>query len=216
MTLLEFAILKTLKEIKCRENVGYKKDSKTFSRIGKLGQIWFYVSEDFNASIAEMLPSWYSKKNSGEIIKIIVSRWHIRHDIKILIIPDLYNINEICKDIDLTVYNENKNFWSYICRKYRTTTMEDENIYEFTSAFANSLIDRSINENKNFEGVFYPSVQYPLKSNLALLPTTVDSEKIVLRDLYQIDYKKSSLLSIYGTPYYYPIDAFRQGFYEPK
>ena len=205
-----------LKEIQSKVNVQYPPTSTSFTRIGKPNQIWFYISDDFNASVSEMLPSWYSKIRPGDDINIIISVWHVRQEIKVLIIPDLNNLNETCKKLDLQAYNLNRNFWTYICNKFRTTTLESKNIYEFTSAFANSVFDRAIIEGKDMEGFFYPSVQYPTKSNIALIKSTVDNEKIVLKYLDKTIIHKSRLLNIYGTPNYKQICDFNHGFYEPE
>jgi len=206
---------KDLNEIKTKDNVKYPPSSLFFSRIGKPNQIWFYISDDYKASLAEMMPIWYLKINPGDKIKIILSIWHIRHEINVMIIPDLININEVCKKLDLEAYLNDQDFWSYICRKYRTNTFEDNNIYEFTSAFANSLIDRAKIEGKNVDGIFYPSVQYLLKSNIALLPSSVDNEKIILKSLFKTEFNRRRILNIKGTPNYQQISDLEQGFYDP-
>ena len=206
---------KYLSEIKNKDDVKYPPTSKSYSRTGKPNQIWFYVSDHFNASVSEMLPSWYSKVNPGDDINIVISEWHVRQEIRVLIIPDLSNINEVCKEIDLEAYHNKLEFWNYILKKMRTTTLESKDIYQFTSAFANSLMDRSKYEEMDIEGIFYPSVQFPSKSNLALLPSTVDNEKIVLKSLNKTIIRKSRLLNIQGTPNYRQICKFEQGYYEP-
>lgn len=205
-----------LLEINTKENVKYPPSSHFFSRIGKPNQIWFYVSDDYSASLAEMLPNWYTKIIPGEDIKIILSTWHIRHNISVLIIPDLKNINEVCKRLDLSEYYHNQDFWSFICKKFRTTTFEDKNIYEFTAAFANALMDRAKMEVKNIDGIFYPSIQYPLKSNIALLPSCVDDEKIVIRNLFKAEFNKRNILNSNGTPTYKQKSDFELGSYDPE
>lgn len=204
-----------ISEINNKDDVKYPPFSRSFSRIGKPNQIWFYISDDYQASFAEMLPIWYKKVNAGTNIKIVLSIWHIRQEIKVLIIPDLKNINEVCKRLDLSTYLNEKDFWSYICERFGTSTLDDENIYLFTSAFANALMDRAKKEGKEFDGIFYPSVQYPFKSNIALLPSCVDYEKVILRSLLKGEFKKSYILNIHGTPNYEQISDFEQGFYDP-
>ena len=102
---------KKLDEIVNRENVQYPKSSPYFSRIGKPNQIWFYVSDGWKASLTEMLPNWYRKINHGENIKIIISTWHVKQDINVLIIPDLDKINNVSKELNLDSYYKNKDFW---------------------------------------------------------------------------------------------------------
>jgi hypothetical protein len=207
---------KELKEIKTKDNVKYPPSSSFYSRIGKPNQIWFYTSDDYNVPFAEMMPIWYSKINPGENIKIILSIWHIRHEITVLIIPDLININDVCKRLDLSAYYHDQKFWSFICNKFRTTTLEDKNIYEFTSAFSNVLMDRAKIEGKNVDGIFYPSVQYPLKSNLALYTSCIDNDKVVLKNLLKAEFNKSKILSYNGKPNYIQISDFEPGFYNPE
>lgn len=204
-----------ISDITKKENVQYPKSSTTFSRIGKPGQIWFYISDDLKAAFAEMMPAWFSNILPGQTIKIAVSTWKICLPIEVLIIPDLANINDVCKAIDLSAYKNNIDFWSYICRKFRTTTLEDKHIYKFTSAFANALIDSSKMEEMNVDGIFYPSVQYPLKSNIALLPSVVIDEKIVLKKIFKIDYRKSIEVDTKGKPNYQPLSDFQEGNYNP-
>ncbi len=206
---------KDLNEIKDKDDVKYPPTSKSYSRIGKPNQIWFYVSDHFNASLSEMLPVWFSKVRLGDDINIIISTWHVRQEIKVMIIPDLNRNNEVCNAIDLEAYRNELEFWSYISQKLRTSTLESKDIYQFTSAFANSLMDRAKLEKLDVEGIFYPSVQFPSKSNLALLPSTVDSEKIVFKSLAKTIIHKSRLLNISGTPNYQQICEFEQGYYEP-
>ena len=206
---------KDLNEIKNMDNVKYPPTSRSYSRIGKPDQIWFYVSDDFYASLSEMLPSWYSKVNQGDDINIVISSWHVRKEIKVMIIPDLNNINEVCKEIDLEAYHNKLEFWTYISNKLRTTTLESKDIYQFTSAFTNSLMYRANLEEMGIEGIFYPSVQYPSKSNLALLPSTVDKEKIIFRSLTKTTIRKSKVLDSQGMPKYQQICKYEQGYYEP-
>ncbi|MEZ5083665.1 MAG: hypothetical protein R2750_09465 [Bacteroidales bacterium] len=206
---------KTLSEIKSKEDVKYPPSSTNYTRIGKPNQIWFYISDNLKASLAEMLPIWYSKINPGENINVVLSTWQIRQPIKVMIIPDLNNINIICKNLDLEAYHKNKDFWEYICKKFTSTTLDSKNIYEFTSAFANSLMERANIDGKNVDGIFYPSIQYPSQSNIALIPSTVDLEKIVLMNLFRAVFFKSRILNFKGTPNYDQLSDFKQGFYEP-
>lgn len=205
-----------ISEIKNKDDLKYPPTSKSFSRIGKPDQIWFYLSDDIKASFAEMLPAWFYNKKLGETIKIIVSHWHIRQKIRVVIIPDLLNINEVCKHLDLSGFKKQIPFWNFICQKYRTSTLEDQNIYQFTSAFANSLVDRSNIEGNGIDGIFYPSVQFPIKSNIALKPSVVDSEKIILSSLGRMKVRKGCITDYNGLPNYETACEFEQGYYEPN
>lgn len=203
-----------INEIKQKDHVKYPPFSPKFSRLGKPNQIWFYLSDHWNACYAEMMPIWYSTVLPGETFKIVISTWQIRQPIRVLIIPDLSNVNEICKQIDLSAYKHDKDFWLYICRMFSTTTLEDSNIYEFTAAFANALMDRAIIEGLELEGIIYPSAQYPEKSNIALKTTSVDMGKIVLRNLRRINFSKSIDKS--GLPQYIQGSDQQFGNYDPE
>jgi len=204
-----------LDKIKSRDDVKYPPESKSFSRIGKPNQIWFYVSDNFNASASEMLPGWYSKVKHGDDIKIIISKWHVREMIRVVIIPDFNNQNAVCRLLDLSSYHRDKKFWEYIGSKFRLTTLQNKDIYQFTSAFSNAIMDRAKLDDFVLEGIFYPSVQYPFQSNLALCKETVDEEKILLKSLYKTVIHKSLILNEYGLPNYKQICDFEQGFYDP-
>lgn len=206
---------KVLDEIKCRDNVKYPPTSNSYSRIGKPKQVWFYLSDCVEASLSEMLPGWYSKIKPGETINIIISKWHIRENIKVMIIPDLEGINNVCKEMDLEAYYKNHKFWAYITKKFKTTTLESKDIYQFTSAFANALLDRAKHEGREIDGIFYPSVQYPIMSNVALLPDAVDNEKVVLSSLRKTTMQKSWIFNSNNLPQYKQISDFEHGYYEP-
>lgn len=197
---------KKMSEIKTTKDVQHPPKAPTvFSRIGKPNDNWFYISDDYNTAITEMFPSWHSKLSNGQIIKIIISKWQIKKSINVIIIPDFDNINKVSKMLNLSSHYDDKEFWLYICKKFKTTTLEDKYIYEFTSAFANSLIDRANLNGKKIKGIFYPSVQYPLNSNIALLPSIVDSKKIILKDIYRTVIWKSWFKNKTKKPFYFRI-----------
>lgn len=201
-------------EIKKKENVQYPKESKSYSRIGKPGQVWFYISDDINATYAEMLPIWLKNKGYGETFYTVVSIWQVREPIRVLIIPDFTNANENCKVANLEPYKEHINFWKHVVCRFSENSVDNESVYEFTSAFANSLITRSNIEGQNIKGIFYPSVQMLEKSNLALLPSVVDTDEIVLIKLAKIEYQKNRILNIRGKPKYRPVGEYTYGYYD--
>lgn len=208
--------ISSLESIKSKKDVQFHPTSKNFSRIGKPNQIWFYLSDDENACLLEMLPSWLNKYKLGQTIDVVLTLWQIREKMKVIIIPDFYKKNEIVNKLNLNSSFNNKEFWYYICKKFKTTTLEDKNIYYFTSAFSNALIDRYEIEKNTIDGIFFPSVQYPEKSNLAFKPHLVKDEHLILSDLKKISYRKSLILNKYGKPQYFPIDGDIQGYYEPN
>ncbi|MCK9625578.1 MAG: RES domain-containing protein [Bacteroidales bacterium] len=201
-------------EIKKKENVQYPKEVKSYSRIGKPGQVWFYISDDLNATYAEMLPIWLKNKRYGETFYTVVSIWQVREPIKVLIIPEFTNTNAICKVLNFEPYKEHIDFWKHVVRRFSENSVDNENVYEFTSAFANSLITKSKIEGQDIKGIFYPSVQMLEKSNLALLPSVVDTDEIALIRLAKIEYQKSRILNNQGNPKYRPVGEYIYGYYD--
>lgn len=170
-----------ISEIKTKGDVKYPpKAPCQFSRIGKPFDTWFYVSDDMNTAIVEMFPNWSRKYENEGLINIVISTWKIMAHIDTVIIPDFMNLNHVSKSLELVEKYTDKLFWSYICEKFRTTTLDDVNIYEFTSSFANSIFFKAKQENKNIDAIFYPSVQYQTYSNVALKKSVVDDEKVEL------------------------------------
>ena len=203
-----------LEEIQKKENVQYPKESKSYSRAGKPGQVWFYISDDVNATYAEMMPIWLRNKGYGETFYTVVSFWQVRELIEVLVIPDLTNVNIICKKMNLEPYKEHIKFWEYITCKFREDSINNESIYEFTSAFANAIIARSTIEGQNIKGIFYPSAQLLERSNLALMPSVVDKEEISLVRVAKIKCRKNCILNIQGKPKYTTEGEYTYGYYD--
>lgn len=203
-----------LEEIQKKENVQYPKETKSYSRVGKPGQVWFYISDDLDVTYTEMMPIWFDKMKYGQIFYTAVSIWQIREPISVLVIPDLTNVNRMCKNMNLEPYKEHLKFWEYITYKFREHSINNEDVYEFTSAFANAIITRSSIEGQNIKGLFYPSVQLPESSNLALMPSVVDKEEIALIKVAIIKVKKNHILNKYGNPEYTSIGEHTYGYYD--
>jgi len=109
--------------------------------------------------------------------------------------------------------------WDYICNKFKTQKFEDKNIYQFTSAFSNFLIDAAESEDEHINGIFYPCVQYPIKSNIALLSNLVDNSSVVLNEIKKIETLKRAELNDNSLPSYdINADTSKEidGEYDPK
>lgn len=192
----------SLNKIKSLKDVQYPPCSPDYSRLGKPNQIWFYTSDHYQACLSEMLRFWYDKYKLGETIIVIVTSWIIKADLNIIFIPDLNNDNEVLKYYGFNKYFRNDDLWKYICHKFKTQTFEDEHIYQFTSAFSNSLIDVAELENNYIDGIFYPCVQYPKKSNIALRSSLVDNKSVILSEVKKIETIKKSELNDNNLPSY--------------
>ncbi len=192
----------SIEDIKGIEDVQYPHSSPDHSRIGKPNQIWFYTSDHYEACLSEMLQFWYDKYKLGEKIIVIITTWKIIVDLNIIFIPDFNNDNEVLKHYGLNSYYKNDILWGYICNKFKTQNFEDKNIYQFTSAFSNSLIDVAESANNHIDGIFYPCVQYPKKSNIALRSSLVDNKSIILNEIKKIETIKRSELNDNNLPSY--------------
>lgn len=168
-------------EIKTKKDLGYRPTAPDyFSRVAKSGQNLLYLSDGQKTAFAEMMQKWYFDKTNVSSFDIVVAEWSTKaaKQIKVIIIPDFEQKNNVCKEIDLSAYEEDKWFWSYISLKFRTLPMHESDIYKFTAAFSNAILDKS-NEDV-IDGIVYPSVQYPEKVNIALQPYVQDKNMISL------------------------------------
>ncbi len=192
----------SIDNIKGIEDVQYPPSSPCHSRIGKPNQIWFYTSDHYQACLSEMLQFWYDKYKLGETITVIITSWKIKLNLNIIFIPDFNNDNEVLKHYGINSYFKNDPLWDYICKKFQTQIFDDKNIYQFTSAFSNSLINVAKSVNNHIDGIFYPCVQYPKKSNIALRSSLVDNNSIVLNEIKKIEAIKRSELNENSLPSY--------------
>ena len=148
---------------------------KSFSRLNRPYQNLFYSSESEIACLAEMLPFWFYEFKTDDFILVTLSKWIVRSDLKLLIIPDTKNLSNLNRAA-INQLNPNEiMFWDYISNKFRTSTIDDVNIYEFTSAFANALWLNAKEQNIKANGFIYSNVQSRQHINLALTTDAIDS-----------------------------------------
>lgn len=187
-----------------------KKHVKEFSRLNRPDQNLFYASESIDSCLTEMLPFWFDTLETGDKITVTLGLWIVKSDIKLLIIPDTENLTPLNTKVISELKLNDLEFWNYISQKFKTSTRQDKNIYEFTSAFGNSLWLNAEKEKMNADGFIYSSVQSENNINIALNPQMVDSEKIVLTELMEKRFKRIGL-NEKGLPIYRQIGKTKKG-----
>jgi hypothetical protein len=188
-----------------------KKIVTDFSRLNRPEQNIFYASESKITCLTEMLPFWINHIKTGEIIKVTIGVWTVMDDLKLLIIPDTSNFNERNRNIKSQLNPTEIEFWDYISGKFRKTTMEDEKIYEFTSAFANALWLNAMSQSLDLNGFIYSSVQSPMNINIALSVNTIDSGNIIPYQFEDIYFQKIGVTDS-GLPEYKEIFERKHGY----
>lgn len=157
-----------------------------FSRLNRPRQSLFYASETENSCFAEMIRFWGEEFNLGDKIRVGLGKWRLKEDIKVIIVPDPDNKSEL----NINTVNRLKplelEFWRYISEKFKTTGLDDKNIYEFTSAFSNALYLNGKKQDKSVGGFIYSSVQSPENLNLALNKELVDSDILNLEQIAEM------------------------------
>lgn len=200
------------KSFKYISDVSYpqKKHVKEFSRLNRPGQNLFYASESIDSCLTEMLPFWFDTFKTGDKITVTLGLWIVKSDIKLLIIPETENLTPLNTKVISEMKLHDIEFWDYISQKFKTSTSQDKDIYEFTSAFGNSLWLNAKKEKMNVDGFIYSSVQSKNNINIALDPQVVDSEKLVLTELMEIKFKRTGL-NEKGLPVYRQIGKKKNG-----
>lgn len=181
-----------------------------FSRLNRPRQSLFYASETEEACLAEMMPFWIDDLKKGDIISVTLGKWFLRNDLKLIIIPDTKNINELNQRVLNQLQAPEIEFWDYISNKFKTSTKQDKNIYEFTSAFGNALWLNTKNQNIKADGFIYSSVQSPMNINIALSTLNVDSGDLIPVEFVEIHFQRRDLTD-FGLPSYKEIGERKRG-----
>lgn len=163
---------------------------QSFSRLNRPKQSLFYASETEHACLTEMMRFWGEEFELGDKIKVAMGKWRLTEDIRLIIIPDPKNESELNQNIVKKLNSEELKFWSYISNKFKTTGLEEKNIYELTSAFSNSIYINTKRKDKSVCGFIFCSVQSPNELNLALDKELIDSKKVILEQLAEMQCTK--------------------------
>lgn len=172
-----------------------------FSRANRPKQKLFYASDSENASLAEMIPLWNKELSNRDSYKVTSSLWRTTRILNLIIIPDFNSTSEYNIKVIRKMNPNERKFWEYITNKYKTTSLQDQYIYEFTSAFSNALWCNAINQDMEVDGFMYCNVLLDEYVNIALTPTIIDSNNILPYDIVELEFIKSGLNSV-GLPNY--------------
>ncbi len=187
-----------------------KSHVKFFSRLNRPCQNMFYASESESACLTEMLPFWFTEFDTNDKITVTLGKWIVREDIRLLIIPDTKNKNEKNKKILSQLHPSEIEFWDYISNKFKTSTKDDENIYEFTAAFGNALWLNADMQDARVNGFIYSSVQSKENLNLALSVETIDNDFLVPSEFLKLNILRTGYNKV-GLPTYKEIDERTRG-----
>lgn len=183
---------------------------KDFSRLNRPYQNLFYASESYQACIAEMTPYWFDEFETGDVIKVVIGKWVIRKDIKLIVIPDFQNSSELTKKVLNQFQKGEVEFWEYITSKFKESRKKDKNIYEFTSSLANALWLNTKLQKINCDGFINTSVQSDSNMNIALSPEVIDLDNIQPAEFNEITFKRTGYNET-GLPTYCSIGNIRHG-----
>lgn len=188
----------------CFEELSYpdKKYITTYSRANIPGQQLFYISDNIETTIAELLPSWSKDLKIGDQFAITTGEWGFKKEMRVCIIPDFNNDrlkSLLIKSIDWDAEKSLSSYWEFINSFFRAQGITDPNVYKFTSAFCNALFHNSSVLGENVSGILYTSVQHSEGWNLAVLPKFVD-DNLELKRVFKLFLRKQGVSN--GKPDY--------------
>lgn len=173
---------------------------KNYSRANTPFQSVFYVSDTWETNLAELKPFLLEGLAIGDVIWITQAKWKQTHDFNLIIIPDFKNpkmkglINKYVSKL-----SENQiEFLSFInsfFSKPINPKNDNSKTYQLTSGFCNALWAESNRSKKPIDGIIYTSVEHSSGFNLALNPSLIEQEKIVVENIVKHFLRKSSKTS---------------------
>lgn len=192
--------------------------SKSYSRVGSPNEEWFYCSETFETSIIETLPRENEDHGQPNIHYVHIGEWVVKDALNVLVIPDFDLKNEILQAINLDLYfdNNDKVVWGKINPHFIAPTTEDLKTYQLTAAFVHSMLLRDQSkQGSKIEGIVYPSVQYNLKSNIAIKGDSLSNGSLLLKSAMSMVFKNEALTLGKKKPHYSgPIEEPVYGVYD--
>ncbi|MFK5856843.1 MAG: RES family NAD+ phosphorylase [Bacteroidota bacterium] len=163
-----------------------------FSRLNRPLQSLFYGSDSVETCLSEMLNYWINDFEINDRIFVTIGKWVLLEDIKLLLIPDTNNLNEL----NLTRLGEigidEMVFWDFISNKYKVSIKDDQDIYEFTSSFSNVLWLNALKQNIPVKGFVYTSVMSNTGINIALNPLSISNNGLILQDVQELTFVKNN------------------------
>lgn len=169
-----------------------------YNRANKPKQSVLYVSDSWLTNIAELKLFWLDELTIGDVFWVTQVQFELLDDIKVIIIPDLNNA-QMNKFVSKNSAKEEIEFLSFV-NKYFLTPIKpneiDSPIYEFTSAFSNSLRAETIRSKSLVDGILYTSVVYQKGFNLALNSDLIKNKRIRIKNVLKHYLRKSAINEI--------------------
>lgn len=146
-----------------------------YSRANKPHQNMFYLSDYYDTTFMELMPSWSGGTPIGGSFEITISTWELKKDLFVMCIPEKSNPDFI--EVLNNKFTETEiEFLNWITDKFSANTIENPNVYKFTSALCNVFLTRQTNQ--KIWGTLYPSVhkrnEIGKGFNIALIPESCD------------------------------------------
>lgn len=170
---------------------------KNYSRANTPFQSVFYVSDMWETNLAELKPFLLGGLAIGDIIWITQAKWKQIQDFNLVILPDFKNskMTEFINNFVSKLSENQIQFLSFInsfFSKPINPTNDDSKTYQLTSAFCNALLAESDRSKKTIDGIIYTSVEHGSGFNLALKPSLIEQNKIVVENVVKHFLRKSS------------------------
>lgn len=181
------------KPFKNISELGFPPSNKVsdFERANRPSQSLLYLSDTMSTSISEM--KFLQNLKAGESVKTTVTKWVVKEDFPIKIIPDFDNpkMNQLIDSIKNDVSSGQLEFLKTMNYFFRAQYNEENKFaYHITSAFCNSLLAESIRINKENYGTMFTSVQTGIGFNLALKPLVVLKNNIQVTEVTEYLFQK--------------------------
>jgi hypothetical protein len=161
-----------------------EKDVSSFGRINRPLQAYFYASGEAKTCWDELDKRIISELKKKDEIAITTSKWILKRDINVCVIPDFDNTDELMKmfiqeieSMNIITHNQ-KLFLKGINELFREED-DNSNIYQVTSAFCNSILRDTLEQKINIDGFLYTSVKNGEGYNLALFPSLIDNLDLI-------------------------------------
>lgn len=155
-----------------------------YSRANKPHQSMFYLSDHFDTTFLELMPSWTQDIPINGKFDVTISNWELKQDLWVMCIPEKSNpcFDNYFKNRFSKIEIE---FLNWITDRFSANTIENPNVYKFTSALCNVFLTRKTKQ--KIWGTLYPSVhrrnEIGKGFNIALIPEAC--EYFELREVFR-------------------------------
>ena len=170
---------------------------KNYSRANTPLQSVFYVSDTWETNLAELKPFLLDGLAIGDVIWITQTKLKQIQDLNLVILPDFKNpkMTEFINNFVSRLSENQIQFLSFInsfFSKPINPTKTDSKTYQLTSAFCNAVLAESVRNKNPIDGIIYTSVEHGSGFNLALNPSLIEQNKIVVENVVKHFLRKSS------------------------